>query len=62
MRMEEQENIACLNIRRHANSNIGLNLIAVNYWNQLSDEIVSYKSLPTFNIKLDDFMTAKGEL
>ena len=63
MRMEE-ENIVCFKIRMHVNSNIGLKFFtrrAINYWNHLTDEVVSCKSLTTFKIKLDEFMTAKGE-
>ena len=55
----------CLKIRSHVNSNIGLNFFTrrvINYWNQLTDEVVSCKSLSTFKIKLDEFMTAKGEI
>ena len=33
----------------------------INYWNQLTDRVVSCKSLNTFYKKLDEFMTAKGE-
>ena len=62
--MEEQENIVCLKIRKHVNSNIGLNIFTrrvINYWNHLTDEVVNCKSLSTFKIKLDEFMTEKGE-
>ena len=34
----------------------------INYWNQFTDEVVSCKSLSTFKIKLDEFMTANGEI
>ena len=64
--MEEQENIICLKIRRDVNSNIGLNFFArrvVNYWNQVTDEVVSCKSLSTFKIKFGEFiMTVKGKI
>ena len=55
----------CLNIRRHVNSNIGLNYFTrgvINYWNHFTDVVVSCKSLSTFKIKLDEFMTAKWEI
>ena len=55
----------CLKIRRHANSNMRLKFFTrrvINYWDQLTDEVVSSKSLSTFKIKLDKFMTAKGEI
>ena len=43
----------CLKIRSHVNSDIGLNLslgeLLINYWNPLTDEVVSCKSLSTFN-------------
>ena len=41
---------SCLKIRRDVNSNIGLNLFTrrvINYWNQLTREVVSSKSLST---------------
>ena len=63
--MEKQENIVCLKIRRHVNSNIGFNLFTrrvINYWNKLTDALVSCKSLSTFKIKLDEFMTGKREI
>ena len=65
MRIEEQENIVCLKIRRHVNSNIGLNFLtrrAISYRNHHTDVVVSCKSLSTFQIILDEFMTAKGEI
>ena len=55
----------CLKIRRRVNSDIGLKFFTrrvINYWNQLTDEVVSFKSLSTFKIKLDEFMTTKGEI
>ena len=56
----------CLKIRRHINSNIGLKFFTrsvINYWNHLTDEVFSFKSLNTFQIKLSEFiMTAKGEI
>ena len=55
----------CLKIRRHVNSNIGLRFSTrrvINYWNHLTDEVVSCKSLSTFKVKLDEFMTAKGKI
>ena len=55
----------CLKIRRHVNSNIGLKFFTrrvINYWNHLTNEVVSCKSLITFKIKLDEFITAKGEI
>ena len=55
----------CFKIKRHVNSNIGLNFFirrVINYWNQLSDIIVGCKSLETFKMKLDEFMTVKGEI
>ena len=55
----------CLKIKRHVNSNIGLKFFTrrvINYWNRLTDEVVTCKSLSSFKIKLDEFMTAKGEI
>ena len=54
-----------LKMRRHVNSNIGFNFFirrAINYWNRLTDEVVSFRSTSTFKIKLDEFMTAKREI
>ena len=51
-------------IRRNVNSNIELKYFTrriINYWNNLRDVVVSCKSLSTFKIKLDEFMTAKGK-
>ena len=66
MRMKGQENSFYLKIRRHVNPNILLIFFftrrVVNYWNHLTDVVVSYKSLNTFKIKLNEFMTAKGEV
>ena len=62
MKIEEQLN---LKIKRHVNSNIGLNFFTrrvINYWNQLSDLVFGCKSLDTFKMKLDEFMIAKGEI
>ena len=53
-----------LKIRMHVNSNIGLNFFTrrvINYWKHLRC-LVSCKSLNTFKIKLDECMTAKGEI
>ena len=55
----------CLKIRSHVNSDIELNFFSrrvINYWNHLTDEVVSWKSLSTFKIKLNEFMIAKGEI
>ena len=55
----------CLKIRRHVYSNIGLNFFTkrvINYFNQLQDIVVSCKSFGTFKIKLDEFMTERGEI
>ena len=55
----------CLKIKRHLNSNIGLYLFTrrvINYSNQLSDVVVACKSLDTFKVKLDENMTARGEI
>ena len=52
-------------IKRRLNSNIGLNFFirrVINYWNRLSDIVVSRKSLDRFKMKLDEFITAKGEI
>ena len=52
--MKGQENSFCLKIRSHVNSNIGLKFFTrrvINYWNHLTDEVVSCKSLSTFKIK-----------
>ena len=62
--MEEQENIVYVKIRMHINSNTGLRFFTrrvINYWNQLTDVVFSCKSLSTFKIKLNEFMTARGE-
>ena len=59
-----RKHILCLKIRRRVNSNIGLKIFTrrvINYWNHLTDVIVSCNSLSTFKIKLEEFMTAKGE-
>ena len=37
-------------------------LKVINYWNHLTDEVVSCKSSSTFKIKLDEFMAAKEEI
>ena len=40
----------CLKIRSHVNSNIGLKFFTtrvINYWNHLTDEVVSRKSFST---------------
>ena len=50
--------------KSHANPNIGLNFFTwkvFNYRNHLTDEVVGCKSLSTFKIKLDEFMTGKGK-
>ena len=63
--MEEQENSLCLKIRRHLNLNIGLNFITrrvINDWNHLTEVVVDCKSLDTFKVILDEFMTARGEI
>ena len=53
----------CLKTRRHVNSNIGLKFFTnYNYWNHLTYVVVSCKNLSIFEIKLDKFMTAKGEI
>ena len=55
----------CLKMRRYVNSNTGLNFFTrrvINYWNHLTDKVVSCKSFSTFKIRLDKFMTAKGEI
>ena len=55
----------CLKIRRHINSNIGFNFFTrrvINYWNHLTDVLISCKSLSIFKIKLVEFMTGKGEI
>ena len=65
MRIEEQENIDCLKIRRYINSNIGFNFFTrrvIKYWNHLADAVVSCKCLSTFKIKLGEFMSPKGEI
>ena len=52
-------------IRRQVDSDIKLNFFTrrvTNYWNYLSDAIVSCKSLSTFKMKLDEFMTARGQI
>ena len=54
--------------RRKVESKIGGERIrgernrVINYWNHLTDIVVSCKSLNTFKIKLDEFMTGKGEV
>ena len=54
----------CLEIRKHVNSNIGLTFFTkkAKYWNHLTNEVVTCKSLNTFKIKLDEFMTTKGQI
>ena len=55
----------CLKIRRHVNSNIGFNHFTrrvINYWNHLTDLVVSCKSLSTYKIKLDEFDCKRGNL
>ena len=55
----------CLKIRRYVNSNVGLNFFTIkviNYWNHLTYVVVSCKSLSTFKVKLDEFMTARGKV
>ena len=56
-----RKHILCLKIRRHVNSNIGINFFfftrrVSNYWNHLPGLVVSSKSLITFKIKLEEFM------
>ena len=53
-----------LKIRSHINSNIQLKIFIrrVNYWNHLTDEVVSCKSSSTFKIKLNEFTTPKREI
>ena len=51
----------CLKIRRHVNSNIGLNFFTrrvINYWNHLTYVVVSCISLNTFRMNL----TARCEI
>ena len=52
------------NYKACLNSNIVLKIFTrrVINWNHLRDEVVSCKSLSTFKIKLDEFMSAKGEI
>ena len=55
----------CLKLKRHVNSNIGLNVFTrrvINHWNRLSDVVVGCKSLDTFKMKLDEFRAAKDEI
>ena len=54
----------CLKIRRNGNSNIGLIFLSrsvINYWNHLTDVVVSCKSFSAFKMILDEFMTARRE-
>ena len=51
----------CLKIGRHVNSNIFCTRRAINYCNHLPDIVVSCKSLITFKMNLEEFMTTKGE-
>ena len=56
-----------IKIRRHVNSSIGMKfftrrIINYIYWNHLTDVVVSCRSLSTFKIKLNEFMTSKGEI
>ena len=56
---------SCLKIRRHVSSNIEFKIFTIrviNYWKKFTDEVVSCKSLSRFKRKLDEFMTAKGEI
>ena len=55
----------CIKIRRRVNSNNILKSFTrrvINYWNHLTDEVVSYKFLSTFKMKLDEFMTPRSEI
>ena len=54
----------CLKIKRRGNSNIGFYFFngVINYWNQPSDIVVGCKSLDTFKVKLDEFITARSEI
>ena len=55
----------CLKIKRHVNLNIGLNFFTsrvINYWNHLPDVLGSCKALSTFEMKLDEFMTAGSKI
>ena len=64
MRIEE-ENSLFKNEKACLNSNIGFKFFtrrAINYWNHLSDEVVSCKSLSKFKIKLNELMNAKGKI
>ena len=52
----------CLKIKRHIL--IYLKIFTkrvINYWNHPTDVVVSFKSLSTFKIKLEEFMTQKGK-
>ena len=52
-------------IRHIVNSNIVLKFFTrrvIDYCNHLTDVVVSCKSLGTFKVKLDEFMTAKREI
>ena len=63
--MEEHENVVYLKIRSPVNSNIGLNFFirrVIIYWNHLPNVVVSCKSLSMCKIKLNEFMTTKGEI
>ena len=53
-----------LKIKRNLFSNIGLKFFIrrVIYWNHFTDEVVNCKSLSTFKIRLDEFITAKGKI
>ena len=54
-----------LKIIKNVNSNIGLKFFTrrvSNYWNRLTDEVVSCKSLNTIREKINEFMTAGGEI
>ena len=62
---KRKENIDCLKIRSHINSNIRLKFYTsriISYWNHLTDEVVSCKSLSIFKIRLNEFMAAKEEI
>ena len=54
----------CFKIIWNVNSNIRLKFFTrrvINYWNHLTDEIVSCKSLSTFKIKLMNLWLQKGK-
>ena len=64
-KVRTRKNNLYFKIKRYVNSNIGLKFSTkrvINYWKHLTNEIVNYKSLTIFKIKLDEFMIEKRKI